>query len=255
MELSNKEDIINILWTSGWDSTFSLLLLMDKDVVVQPYYIIDKQRPSYTVEIESMKTIRAAIMERYPDKTDFLLPTVIIDREDIEIDRDISIKYQNLHRDTGLGSQYRWLASYAKNTGINNLHMSVVKDGRFSKLLGNYIEKIDCAKIGSYWRTHDIPEDMDISIFSYFIFPVMGYTKLDMLEVAKTKGFYDILELSWFCHHPINGKPCGICNPCVTAAEEGLANRLPKESLKRYKYRKFYTVFSKIARKLTNNSD
>lgn len=52
-----------------------------------------------------------------------------------------------------------------------------------------------------------------------------------MEAVAKKNNFSHIMEETWFCHTPYNGKPCGICNPCKYTKEEGLGRRVPKPSM------------------------
>jgi len=246
---------INLLWTGGWDSTFSLLILMDKNVIIQPYYIIDKQRTSYKKEIETMDNIRAAIYEKYPDKLRSFLPTKYTNLDEIEIDEEIYNKYQNLRRDASLGTQYYWIASYAKKLGINDFQLSVQKhlrdeDSTVLRLLTGYIRKTDDGIIRPYWEPQNLSDDLDISIFSYFHFPIFDYTKLDMSSMAKKDGYYDILNLSWFCHSPIKTQPCGICKPCIIAVEEGLSDRLPSKALRRYKYRGIYTLYYKTISKI-----
>ena len=245
-----QKKTINLLWTGGWDSTFSLLLLMDKDVIIQPYYIIDKQRASYKIEIETMETIRATITNKYPERGQSFLQTKYIDLDEIVIDDEIQKKYQNLQRNTGLGTQYCWIASYAKKNNISDFQMSVVKDGRISTLLSTYSERINDGVTRPYWRALGIPDDVDVSIFSYFHYPVMDYTKLDMLETAKREGFFDILNLSWFCHSPIKREPCGICAPCTIAIEEGLLERLPPKARKRNRHKDLYILYFKIVNKI-----
>ena len=46
----------------------------------------------------------------------------------------------------------------------------------------------------------------------------------------------DIMENIWFCHTPIDGKPCGLCNPCKTKMESNMEFLLPKKSQKRYRH-------------------
>jgi len=252
-----QEDTIDLLWTGGWDSTFSLLLLMDKDVVIQPYYIIDKQRPSYQKEIDTMNIIRTAVVNKYPGKINSLLPTIYVDLDDIDFDEDICRKYKNLQQKTGLGAQYCWLASYAKQKCLSGLHLSAQKhildeDSRIISLLANNLERVDDGVTGPYWKPSGIPDETDISIFSYFRFPLIDYTKLDMLETAKKEGFQDVLRLTWFCHTPIKGNPCGVCTPCKIVIAEGLSERLPPEAIRRYKYRMLYNTYSKIKGKIKN---
>jgi hypothetical protein len=55
-------------------------------------------------------------------------------------------------------------------------------------------------------------------------------TKLDMAREADDRGWRPFMDMTWFCHSPIRGKPCGICNPCLYTIEEGLGDRLPRLS-------------------------
>lgn len=127
---------------------------------------------------------------------------------------------------------------------------AVVEENRLLNLLGKYLIKIDDGVIRPYLKPLNIPHDMDVSIFSYFHFPVMDFTKSDMQKEAERCNFIDILILSWFCHHPINGIPCGTCNPCIIAVKEGFSNRLPPEALNRYKHIEFYRLYYKVINRL-----
>ena len=67
-----------------------------------------------------------------------------------------------------------------------------------------------------------------------------------MFEISKEKGFYDVMELTWFCQMPTRfSNPCGKCQPCRVAYHEGLKWRLP--AIARFRY---YTwpAFRKIAK-------
>ena len=53
---------IKILWTGGWDSTFQLLrlLFLDKQPV-EPYYLIDEERPSTGIELLALRSSMAGL--------------------------------------------------------------------------------------------------------------------------------------------------------------------------------------------------
>ena len=52
----------NVLWTSGWESTYRVVdLILNKKEEVQPYYILDNKRVSSKVEINTMKKIKRKI--------------------------------------------------------------------------------------------------------------------------------------------------------------------------------------------------
>ena len=76
-----------------------------------------------------------------------------------------------------------------------------------------------------------------------------------MKDFFVRHNYVDIMKTTWFCHSPINGKPCGKCNPCKGVVEEGMAERLDEEALERYrkakKIEKFKsTPFFKLAKKI-----
>jgi hypothetical protein len=54
---NNKKTVVNILWTGGWDSTFRMLQLSTKDIIIQPFYIIDDNRVSRNFELNAIRTI------------------------------------------------------------------------------------------------------------------------------------------------------------------------------------------------------
>jgi len=97
-----------------------------------------------------------------------------------------------------------------------------------------------------YQIKRSLSDEHPKSIYKYFRFPLLDFTKIDMLEHSKRRGYFDILNLSWFCFTPINGKPCGLCNPCKTAVHEGMDHRLPSESLLRNKYHKAFETAALI---------
>lgn len=58
--------IINLLWTGGWDSSFRLLdALLIKKMAVKTYYIIDYTRPSFAQEIKTINIIKHTINKQY----------------------------------------------------------------------------------------------------------------------------------------------------------------------------------------------
>jgi hypothetical protein len=57
-----------------------------------------------------------------------------------------------------------------------------------------------------------------------------------MKNLANKHDFLDILEMTWWCHNPIRGKPCGVCTACKHYIEEGMAFRLPRSAVLHYKW-------------------
>jgi len=71
-------------------------------------------------------------------------------------------------------------------------------------------------------------------VFGSLDLPMLGVSKKDALRVSKAMGWMPVMRKTWFCHAPTKGKPCGICNPCRDAMNEGMAWRMPPSSRLRY---------------------
>lgn len=80
-------------------------------------------------------------------------------------------------------------------------------------------------------------------------------TRLDMKRIVEESEYEDIMNITWLCHNPINDKPCGYCNPCVSTIEEGMEYRFSKEALERYNKRKYYRFIRKIKNGVKKFSD
>ena len=206
--MNNSQAPVKLLWTGGWDSTFRLLeLVLTQKRQVQPYYLISHGgRPTAKIELETMDRIRGLIYQRQPGSEALLLPTIYKEVSDIKPNEAITAEYKRLTAVKPLGSQYEFLARFAEEQGITELELSVEK-----------------------YRNKPTYEFAKTNMFKYFSFPLLQMTKLEMQEAAKKQGFLDIMDETFFCHTPINGQPCGNCNPCRIALEEGLGRRLPFE--------------------------
>ncbi|HET8985545.1 MAG TPA: hypothetical protein VFN03_07280, partial [Trueperaceae bacterium] len=81
---TTSTDTRDLLWTSGWDSTFRLLCaLLLEDAHVRPHYVSDPSRPSTAAELKAMANIRSAIVRQYPEAAERLLPTQHAHRDEI----------------------------------------------------------------------------------------------------------------------------------------------------------------------------
>jgi len=227
---------INILWTGGWDSTYRLLyLLVVKNTVVQPYYIIDHRRNSAPNELLAMKKIRNLYTKTYPEKNTLLLPTIFFEKKYIKKNRAITYKFQRLASRMPLGSQYDWLSRFADEQGLSDLEICLEKWSSSSAwdllILPEFHGK------GHGCSLQDTINNQDLSIFKYFRFPTLHLTKKDMGRLAAEHGFSHIMKLTWFCHKPIkNSIPCGRCNPCKIAKKEGIADEFAKPNFIRDHY-------------------
>lgn len=220
----------NILWTGGWDSTFRICdLVIIKKISVQPFYIIDSNRSSNSVELETMKKIKKNIYRDFPYTEGLIAEPVLIRIEEISENNEITNKFNNLTKKSFMGSQYDWLARFSEENNINNLELSIHKDDNAEYFVRNYIKPINEEKDFYYALDKDM-YNSDYGIFKYYHFPLLGLTKIEMGEIAKNNNFDHIMEMTWFCFNPTRSrKPCGYCNPCKYTREEGLGRRVPSK--------------------------
>lgn len=220
--------IINLLWTGGWDSSFRLLdALLIKKMAVKTYYIIDYSRPSFAHEIKTINVIKEIIKNRYFDVKDNLLPTNFYLISDIQPNDEITQKFNNLKAKDYLGIQYEWLARFAEENNIHDLELSIHGGGNSYKFLEESVELISNNNDSYYRLKSEIDDNNNLSIFKYYRFPILKLSKLDMKSIAAKNNFDDILNLTWFCHKPYHNKPCGTCVPCRQTIKHGMGERIP----------------------------
>jgi hypothetical protein len=249
MMADTESGAAKLLWTAGWDSTFRLLeALLVRRKAVQPYYLIDPERPSTPEELRAMQRVAAAVAAQHPAAASLLRETRIHKGTDVRPDPEITARYQRLKARSHLGGQYDWLARFAEQRGLRDLELSVHRDDRAAAFLGPHVVLCD-ADGDPYYRLRDDPPDPDLRLFERFRFPVFEKTKRDMQRVASERGFADILELTWFCHLPTSqGRPCGTCNPCRYTIEEGLGRRIPLKGRLRFHRRRLVKQFKRPLR-------
>lgn len=213
---------IDLLWTSGWDSTYRLLhLVLQEREAVQPYYVTDRDRPSSAMERAAQERIRRMLAAKDPEAAALILPTEVIDRHDLPEDAEIAAALGRLKQRSYIGYQYDFLAKLARSRGLHALELAVHRDDKLVKHLhGHVVEE------GGVWRVADTAP-AELEHLRYFRFPVLTLTKLEMARRARQGGFHDLMQLTWFCHYPVNGAPCGSCNPCRSTVAEGLGSRVP----------------------------
>lgn len=222
--MKQTEEIHNVLWTGGWDSTYRVVELILKGAMIQPYYVIDKNRVSVRKEMDTIKLLRNKIVEAYPTAKDQLLEIIFVDLKSIKFNMRCRIAHKALKRRGHLGRQYYWLACLSRK--INNMEVCLTKSDSFLRFLkGNVIEE-EHPLIGSYYRLNPDVKDFFLQrIFKDMRFPTVTLTKLDMKEIAGQKGFLHIMNATWFCQGSTE-KPCGKCNPCKQLIGSGIEYRL-----------------------------
>lgn len=226
--------VTHLLWTGGWDSTFRLLsLVVLEKRIVQPYYVLDdpRHRPSVPAERQAMCRIREHLADRFPTAATRVLPTIECSLDEIAPDATITEQFDRSLRSSFIGGQYEWLARFCAQRNLDALELSIHRDDRARELL---TDLVDDSRVRLDPRHKGDPR---YELFKYFRFPLFDTTKQQMREQSTRAGFDDLMNLTWFCHRPTRGQPCGRCNPCIYTIEEGLADRVPLRGRIRYHLR------------------
>jgi hypothetical protein len=220
---------VDLLWTGGWDSTFRLLqLLLLHRVRVRPHYLEDPTRASTQIELRTMSRIRERLLGAYPRAAGLLLEPRIVPMGDIAADPEIDDALRTVRRRSFIGSQYAWLPAYCRQNAIADIELGVHVDDKVQALLQPFVEEFEhAAGFRSVRVAAAHAGSAQFALFRYFSFPLFGIDKLGIDRQARDEGWDAFMDMTWFCHSPSRGRPCGICAPCVYTIEEGLARRVP----------------------------
>jgi hypothetical protein len=230
------QGIIHLLWTGGWDSTFRLLqLVIIQKRTVQTHYLVDPNRRSVSEEFHSMGSIKQEMFARFPETKARMCPTIITDITDIPPNAQITDTYHRVLQRQVLGTQYEWLARYAKASGINGIELGINRGHNPGLLIdpllvwtGEGIDEIS-------WVDERYKDTDAYRLFGYYRFPNRIIPKQGKGDLCKQQGLFDLLNMTWFCHFPRpNHTACGVCSPCSYNMENGLSGRIPLMGRIRY---------------------
>jgi hypothetical protein len=229
--LSIKQNLSNntklLFWTGGYDSTFRLCqILFTSSSPILPIYIADSymdgenvSRENRLEEYQAMQNILSSLYKINPEFQQRIYPILSIQNVPIcpYIKRNMRILYKKgfVHRPI---TQYSAMAQVCYNlrrsieVGVENSEHStmgnIVKDVvKYNKMRGVYEINVKQVKEKNSRKK-------EAEIFKYFDFPVIQYTKEDMLKEAKKYKYDRILKQTWSCWYPENGKKCGKCPMC-----------------------------------------
>ncbi|MCM1139808.1 MAG: hypothetical protein NC453_14670 [Muribaculum sp.] len=234
-------ETINVLWTGGLDSTFRVCELSRIPVIIQPYYMIDEHRTGSHYELKAIKDI-TKMLESFPTTKAKIQNVITIKKTDIEISDSIHKSYQYLQEKYLLGSQYEYFAGWTNKIGID-LEVGIESSPRSKahNALSNeslliterYVSsnKSNDYDWGGYLKIDPSKSNPEIvDIFKNLRLPqnLFNIEKLEEVRLLKQWGMEACMKKTWFCHAPVMGLPCGHCNPCKDALNEGLAWRVPK---------------------------
>ena len=220
---------VHLLWTGGWDSTFRLLqLLLQQRVPVVPHYLVDDTRPSAQTELRTMACIRDRLAQEHPHTRALLQPLRTARAQDLVPDAAVLDALCEIRARLYIGDQYAWLPAYCRQQAIDGMELGVHVDDKVQALLRPYAVAFEHpAGFRSLRVDPRYAGTAEHLLFGGFSFPLFAIDKRGIDRAAAAAGWDDIMALTWFCHTPVRGRPCGICAPCVYTIEEGLARRVP----------------------------
>ncbi|PWG61692.1 hypothetical protein DEM34_15135 [Spiribacter halobius] len=214
----------HVLWSAGWDSTFLVAKAVLVDcATIQPYYLFTTSRRSAGRELFTLQRLKMRIRAMAAGRAGRILPTRVVEHDALPVSETRAAQYASFRKLAYLGEQYLLLACMADYLSLDQLEIGVYWDGRIGSFLRD-------ARVGRYpaWAAGRTPELEDaLRLLEPFEFPLLDLTKHDMAEQAARYGFLPILRETWFCHRPRGERPCGECNPCRYAMEEGFGWRIP----------------------------
>lgn len=218
---------IRIFWTGGWDSTFRVIQLARRGGVrIEPHYIITTGRAGMPQELMALERLRVAITARFPQGAEVLAPLRISlgSQIDSELVAQGERRLGLLRGRVPLGPQYAWLWAYVQQHNLHGMDLCIHrKETRAS--LGDHVR--ECSDVAG--KNHKVVSDGDegLELLACFHLPLLGYSKIDMLRIARSDGFLDLMNMTWFCHKPTpNGFACGRCTPCRQTMAE-MPERIP----------------------------
>jgi 7-cyano-7-deazaguanine synthase in queuosine biosynthesis len=224
---------VRILWTGGWDSTYRLLVvLLELGLTVEPWYMQDDKRASSQAERQAMDRIRTWLAEQHPVTQATLLPTRVVRLQEVLPDAEIERAFANVIRIRGIGDQYAFLARFVKQFDVDGIELSLEKTAHGAHgVIKHCVAATQDPHGFPTWRVFDDCPDQDIrTIFGGFSMPLFDTVKADTLPVIARNGWNEVMAMTWFCHTPAKDmQPCGFCNPCQYAIQDGFGWRIPPE--------------------------
>ena len=228
---------VRIFWTGGFDSTFRVSQLSKFDIEIEPHYMCD-QRATKKYELNAIREIRECLESLEDTKAKFL-PLIYHPIGDLKVNKEVTGAFNSVFEKHYMGRQYEYLGKVSKM--YPGIETGVHVHDKFTYILEDEgcLKKVSDDIIGDYYVVDESLASKDLAILSKdFHFPLVKYTKKQMKKEFIDNNLEEVMNKTWFCFSPIDGKPCGKCNACKGTIEEGLYGRFEKKALARYVLRK-----------------
>lgn len=222
---------VDIFWTSGLDSTCRVVeLASSAGFEIKPWYILDSGRASSPIEIDRIAKMSDLIRNNPATKSE-LLDTTVVPLEEIKVSPDDAALYEDWRSHNGLGTQYLWLSTFLRE---REMFAELAAEAPHDRVAQAFLS--ECAPVCEGEGVAAVLK-ADMSkcsaeggrFLGKMLLPkrIWDLYKKDEIHEMQTLGYDDVFKLTWFCHRPILGMPCGHCAPCKTAIRDGLGWRVP----------------------------
>lgn len=227
-------ETVNIFWTAGLDSSFRVVELASAPgFVIQPWYITDPGRRSTPIEERRIREM-TALIRRNPATQSELRDVRVVALQDIAIDPGIQASFDRINARQHVGKQYLWLASFLHGRDLFAEVSSEAPHERIGAAIQGECTLIPLGVDVDRTLAADPAASTEdgLRLFGRMLFPAHQWelTKADEMRLMQEWGYGDVFDRTWFCHRPILGMPCGHCDPCRSAREEGFGWRIPTPS-------------------------
>jgi hypothetical protein len=230
---SNNEEVKNVFFTGGFDSTAILVhLFLNTKNIIQPIYVSDpnldndgekNKRKNNLYERKAMNKILTELKKDYPYYSHRLKDLKEINKVeyDDETRKDMMLLYLNKYSKRPV-RQYGGLAQICKDYNISS-NLGVIKGDDLChkithKHIGNSQFKLNKKKIINYGKD-DCKINLEnceeyFKVFKNFRFPFLHLSKKEIYLKSVKENWNKYLEYTWSCWFPQNGNPCGRCDMC-----------------------------------------
>jgi len=223
--------LVNVFWTSGLDSTCRIVELASAEgYQIQPWYLHDRSRRSSKIEMEHIRKMTELIRNN-PATHSVLLDTKFEEVDKIEIPENLHECFARIARFYLIGKQYEWISAFLNSRRmIAEIAAEAPWVGIYTALLGECKVMRNGEGVGAELVADpEKSSEAGLLLFRNYALPeqIMQLFKTDEVAEMKSLGYEDVFNLTWFCHRPVFGMPCGHCGPCRDAKRDGLGYRIP----------------------------
>ena len=264
------KETIQVLWTGGMDSTLIMVQYSQiKDIRILPIYLLNTNgRKTEGIELSTMNKIYTELKKDERTKAELLPIRIVADsieeipdvakefgfefykriqyKETIPVFRKAKKTILDLQKNkakgfgkwksniTRLSEQYLPIMSYIRSENV------IVEIGILHHSIFLYpdIHKVSEKNFGGIITRNILDKDgTDPDIYEVFYnvsFPLCRMEKIDVFNAYSEMGYEHIRDMVWHCYNPIDDKPCGCCNTCVSYIRDGIYDEFDRDGLIRY---------------------